>query len=293
MWILFALLTSLLYAVYYTFNQRCKLLPSLFMIYRGYFLSLLALPFVIIYTHTFPWPFYLIALFQGLTISYSDFKYFQAFHKFGAENVTSISPLTVMITFLFWLIIKPSTLIFYAHTPYRSLVILLSIGFIVLAASKYRVQSFGKKCLKFMAPILILSAFLNISNKMIMYYADDLLLPATLYRVCITGFIIGTVNLLVGLKHNISLKKILKVKNLKKGWFLILLALSMITINFSMHYAINPAYTSALIYLSVIWVMIINKVLTCLGHPLKYQSLSKKWILVLLLAAITLSIAAN
>jgi len=138
MWILFALLTSLLYALYYTFNQRCNLKPSLFMVYRGYFLSLLALPFVLMYAHTFPWQFYLIAIFQGLVISYSDLKYFQAFHKFGAENVTSITPLVVMITFIIWLIIKPSTIIFYAQTPHRSLVILLSIFLIVLAASKYQ-----------------------------------------------------------------------------------------------------------------------------------------------------------
>lgn len=292
MWIIFALLTSFLYASYYTCNQRCSLSPSLFMIYRGYFLSLLAFPFVLLYAHTFPWQFYLIAILQGLTISYSDFKYFQAFHKFGAENVTSITPLVVMITFILWLFIKPSTIIFYAHMPYRSLLILLSICLIVLAAMKYRTQTIGKNCLKFMIPILIISALLNISNKVIMYYADGHLLSATINRICITGFIIGTVNFIVGTKHNIRLKQILAHKNLKKSWFIILLGLSMITINFSMHYAINPAYTSALIYLSVIWVMLINKTLAFLGHPVKYQSLSKKWVFILLLATVILSITA-
>jgi len=125
-----------------------------------------------------------------------------------------------------------------------------------------------------------------------MYYADGFLLSATINRICITGFFIGTVNFIVGTKHNIRLKKFLALKNLKKGWFIILLGLSMITINFSMHYAINPAYTSALIYLSVIWVMLINKCLAFFGHPVKYKSLSKKWVFILLLAAIILSITA-
>lgn len=292
MWIIFALLTSLIYSIYYIFNQRCTLPPSLFMVYRGYYLGLLALPFVLIYAHTFPWQFYLIVILQGLTVSYSDLKYFQAFHKFGAENVTSITPLVVMITFLIWITFKPGAFTSYCQTPYRFLLIFASICLIVLAASKYRAQSFGKKCLKFMLPILFISALLNTSNKIIMYYADGFLLSATIHRVCFTGLIIGTVNLLVAKKH-LTAKQILNPQNLKKALFILLAALSMISINFSMHYAANPAYTSALIYLSVVWIMLINKILSCFGYPVKYQSLSKKWVFVLLIATTILSIVAS
>ena len=292
MWIFFALLTSLIYSIYYIFNQRCTLPSSLFMVYRGYYLGLLALPFVLIYAHTFSWPFYLIILLQGLIVSYSDLKYFQAFHKFGAENVTAVTPLVVMITFLIWLIFNPAVFSLYCQTPYRFLLIFASICLIVLAASKYRAQTFGKDCLKFMLPILFLSALINISNKVIMYYADGFLLSATIHRVCFTGMIIGTVNLIVGKKH-LTARQILDPQNLKKGLFILLAALSMMTINFSMHYATNPAYTSALIYLSVVWVMLINKILSYFGCPVKYQSLSKKWVFVLLIATTILSVVAN
>lgn len=104
--------------------------------------------------------------------------------------------------------------------------------------------------------------------------------------------IIGTVNLIVGKKH-LTVKQILDSENLKKGLFILLAALSMITINFSMYYATNPAYTSVLIYLSVVWIMLFNKTLSYFGYPVKYQSLSKKWVFILLIATTILSVVAN
>ena len=290
MWCFFALLASLTNAVYYLFNQNSRLRPSLFMVYRGFFLAIAATPFALFYLHIFPWQFYFIALLQGFMISYSDFRYFQAFQKFGAENVTSISPLTVIIMFFIWFLFKPDIIFSYLSTPMRSALIIASIVVIVISVMKYRAQAIGLECCRFLMPVLFVCALINISNKIIMQYADQHLLTATITRVALTGFVIGVINLFIGLRRDLKAKEIMALDSLKRGVYILLLALSMICLNFSMHYTENPAYTSAIIYLSVVWIILINKVRSFGGYKQPYQKLKKRWIFALLIATSVLSV---
>lgn len=290
MWLLFSLLTSLINAVYYICNQNSRLPPELFMIYRGYVLALAATPIALAMFHLFGWQFYFIASIQGLLISYTDLKYFQAFVKFGAQNVASITPLTVIITFFIWLIAEPNLIMVYAQNPLRSVVILFSIILIVISVIKYRAQPVGIECFRFLWPILILISIIDSSNKLIMQYADSNLLAATVTRVALTGWIIGSINLFLGLKHKLSISDVVSLKNIKQGLFVLLLALSMISLNFSMYYAQNPAYTTAVIYLSVVWIILINYFIK---NRQGYRQLLKKWIFVLLFATAVLSVAAK
>lgn len=293
MWLIFALITSLLYACYHLCNQLSSLKAEIFIIYRGILVALIATPFMLAYYHTFPWQFYAIVLFQGATISYMDYKYYQAFHKFGAENVNAIRPLNVLITFILWLIIRPSTLSLYFNAPYRALIIIVALMAIVYAGMKYHQQKIGRDSLKFVLPLLVLSSLIDMSNKVITEYSDGLLLPLTFHRVALTGWIIGIINLALNRKYLHNPRELINPKNICRGSFLILLVLSMITINFSMHYTTHPAYTSAITYLSVIWLVIINKYRTFIGKKSAYQPIALKWILFLLIAAITLSLATS
>lgn len=293
MWLIFALITSVLYAIYHICNQESKLKAEIFIIYRGFLPALVTTPLVIIYHYIFPWQFYAIILFQGLTISYMDYKYFQAFHKFGAENVNSIRPLTVMITFILWLIIEPSMVERYLANPLRSVIIIASLIGIIYAVMNYRQQKIGKQSLKFVLPLLLLSSLIDISNKTITEYAEGHLLALTFHRVALTGWIIGCVNLFLNRQQNIKLKELIDFKNIYRGSFILLLILSMITINFAMHYTVHPAYTSAVTYLSVIWIILINKFIAYSNKARKYQKIALKWILLLLFAAITLILETN
>lgn len=288
MWFIFALLTSLIYALYYICNQNSRLKAEIFIIYRGFLAALMATPLALIYYHVFPWQFYAIVLFQGLTVSYMDYKYFQAFHEFGAENVNSVKPLTVLIIFVLWLILKPSIIGDYMATPLRSAIILVALATIIFAVMKYRHQKIGKECLKKVFPLLFLSSIIDISNKLITEYNDGYLLALTFHRVALTGYIIGSVNLFINRRKDISFKELINPQNIYRGSFIILLVLSMITINLAMHYTPNPAYTTAVIYLSVVWIMLINKIQVLAGKKLIYQPIEKKWIFALLISSIVL-----
>ena len=292
MWFFFAVLTSLINAAYYICNQCSEIKANVFIIYRGFLTAIIASPLALIYPHIVPWQFYAIVIFQGISISYLDYKYFKAFHKFGAENVNAVQPLGIFIIFLVWLIIKPSMIDLYLATPIKSAIIILSLAGIVYAVMNYHQQHIGKQCLRELFPLLLLASLIDITNKLLMNYNDGDLLPITFHRVAFTGWIIGIINLFLNYKK-VSLKELIEWKNIRKGSFLILLVLSMILINITMYYAINPAYTTAIIYLSVVWIILANKLNQHFGKDMPYPHIAFKWIFLLLLSAITLLLATQ
>ena len=291
MWVIFGIITSLVSAFYYICNQECKLKPEVFMVYRGLLVAIAATPLALIYFYVFPWQFYAIAVFQGLSISYLDYKYFNAFHKFGAKNVNSTIPLSVFIIFFLWLILKPDTINLYLQTPIRSLIIVISLSLMVFVVTRYRQQKIGKSCLKEMFPLLCFSAVVDISNKFITDYSEGYLLILTFHRVAITGWIIGIINLFYN--RNINRHELFNIKNIRQSWFIILLLVSMILLNISMYYTPNPAYFSALLFLSVIWTVIINRVMILCGRNIPFVNIKLKWILLLLISSIIFVIATQ
>ena len=288
MWFIFAFLNSWIYAIYYLCNQNSKLTPQQFIIYRGFIAAFAATPFMLLYPSVFPLMFYIIVLFQGIIISYMDRKYFEAFRRFGAENVNAIRPLTVAITFISWLLIDPTVFFAYLETPYRTSIISLSIMVIIISVIKYRGHAVGLSCFQKVFPLLLLSSLVDMSNKLIMDYTNGHLYIAAIYRVGLTGWIIGFINLFTNCKNKTDYIQIFKLKNLVKGLFILWLVLSMVILNLAMFYTSHPAYCSAVFYLSVVWIVLINKINNLRGKVGPYQSLDKKWIFSLLFATIIL-----
>lgn len=293
MWVIFGIVTSLIGAIYCICSQNSKLKPEIFMIYRGFLVALISTPLALLYFHIFPWQFYAISLFQGISISYSDYKYYNAYHKFGAENVNAIDPLKVFIIFILWIAVSPSIIYTYIKFPIRSFIILLSIIAMVYAVTQYHKQKIGKSCLKEMFPLLCLAAVVDISNKFITEYSEGYLLTLTFHRVALTGYIIGFTNLFFNRRKIQCFNELLNIKNIQRSWFIILLVLSMIFINLSMHYTPHPAYISAILFLSMIWIVCINRIMVLCGKNIPYSNIRLKWIFLLLFAAITLIIATN
>ena len=294
MWAIFAVVVGILNAIYYICNQNSKLNSTLFMLYRGFITALFVVPALFFFPPNFQWQYFLIVIMQGFAISYFDLKYFQAFQKYGAETVCSIRPLIVLLTFMAWLIIKPYMIEYYMGMPLRSIFIILSIITIVYATIKYCYQPVGMKCLVDVFPILVISTINDIFNKILMHYTNDNLFAGSLWRVFIDGCVIGLVNIYIVRRHNIKLREVINPDNIKKGMVVLFLALSMIGYSLSFYYAENPAYTSAIVYASVIWVMLINKIMVKLGLKIKgYQRIAKKWIFTLLIASIILIVMTS
>ena len=290
MWFIFALATSICAACYYICNQNCKLSPGIFIVYRGFIAALAVLPFAVFIVPNFAWPFFLIATLQGVAVSYLDYNIYKLFRKYGAEAVSSIQPLSVLVTFVLWLIIRPSLLFLYMENLWRFAIIVLCISSIVYAVMKYRRQPFVFACLRQMLPLLLICSFIDITNKLIMEYTNNHLWQASLYRVLIVSSVVGFINLGFSLKQGVKLKTLLKKENIIAAWFVLLQPFSMMLINFSAHFAENPAYSSVVVYLSVVWILLFNKICQFFGRPQNYKQIEKKWIILLLAATMILII---
>ena len=293
MWFIYALAASFCSAFYYICNQNSILNPKLFIIYRGFIPVFLILPITLFMPPNFQWPFFLIATIQGFAVSYLDYKIYKLFQKYGAETVSSIQPLSVLITFVFWLVIRPSLLVVYMENLWNFSLIVLSILAIVYSVMKYRQQTFVLACLHDMVPLLLIFSLIDITNKLIMEYANHNLLAATIYRVLIVSSIVGLVNLGTGLQRDLKITDLFKKENISAAWFTLLIPISMILVNFSALYADNPAYTSAVIYLSVIWILLLNKISRYFSLPTNYKPIGRKWIILLVIATMTLIITTS
>ena len=135
--------------------------------------------------------------------------------------MNAILPLTVVITFFAWLLIDPALFLAYLKTPIRSIMIILTILVIIISVIKYRGQALGFKCFKYVFPLLLLSSLIDMSNKLIMNYADDILYVAALHRVALTGWIIGFLNLFSNRKEE-NILQVFQPKNLIQGSFILL-----------------------------------------------------------------------
>lgn len=290
MWFIYALATSICAAVYYICNQNCKLSPHLFIIYRGFIPALIILPITLFLSPNFEWPFFLIAILQGFGVSYLDYHIYKLFQKYGAESVASVQPLSVLITFVFWLLIRPSLLVTYMENMWHFALIVLAVLCIVYAVMKYRQQPFVLSCLRDMIPLLLIFSLIDVTNKLIMEYTNNHLLAATIYRVLIVSAMVGFVNLGVGFRCGIKASDLFKKENISATWFFLFIPISMMLINFSAFHADNPAYASAVIYMSVIWILLFNKILQYFGFSTKGDPIAKRWIVLLVVATMLLII---
>lgn len=293
MWILFALVASIVNAIYYICNQNIRLKPSIFMVYRGGIIALIAMPFCFLYNPISAWQFYAIAILQGIIVAYNDLKSFKANQKYGAETVCSIVPINVGLTFIIWCFIEPIIILQYAKSPLRSIFIILALMGIIYALSKYRHVKITKEAFFFLLPAMLCGSLVAIFNKTIMNYAEDSLLGLCIWRVFISSLSIWFIYMYIYIKRKNKIRELLNSKNLKRCWFFIFMPISMICRNMAMFYADNPSYVSALVQISLLWVMLFNRCLYFIPYKRMCMKMEKKWAFLILISVMVLILATK
>lgn len=293
MWVLYALGASIVNAIYYIFNQNVRLQPSVFMIYRGIVVALIVLPVCLLYKPIEAWQFYAISIVQGLIISYNDLKSLKGHKKYGAENIGSVGPLSVAFVFFFWCLLEPLIILKYCQTPIKTFFILLSLSGIIYALMQYRKVKITKEVFMYMLPVILLSAIISILNKKIMYYAEDSLYGLCYWRIFITSMVVGCIHTIIYAVKKQPLPDLIKKENLSKTIFFILMPASMLFRNMAMYYTENPSYVSAIVYTSLLWLMVINRSFRFIHFKRIYLQMEKKWALLMLASVIMLILATN
>ncbi|MCQ2965421.1 MAG: hypothetical protein MJ250_01620 [Alphaproteobacteria bacterium] len=291
MWIFYTILTSWINCAYFFGNQISKITPNVFMFYRGIIPALilsLFLPWVNFITS---WQFYLACVFQGIIVSFIDYRQFRAIRIWGAERVSSIYPFCLGFVFIFWLILKPSDIAKYSEDPLRMIGIIGSLIGIFFSVFSYSKSNKNKQALQYLFPLILASALCDAMNKFCMSYTakDDLISGSILY-IIIQSTIIAIVNLVLYKKNNGQVSDFYKWKNVKYSPIIILNILAGIFKNFAMYNTPNPSYVTALLYLSIIWIMLIAYILTHFGIKCRHNDLPPYKVLLLVISTVALAI---
>lgn len=293
MWVIFAITASIVNAIYYICNQNIRLKPLDFMIYRGGVVALMVAPILLFYEPIRAWQFYAIAITQGIITAYSDLKSFKANRKYGAETVASIVPMNVSFTFVIWCVIEPIIILQYAESPLRSLLIVMAISGIVYALTKYRRVKITKEAFIYLSPVIICGSFIAIFNKTIMSYAQTSLWGLCFWRIFVTSTVVWIIHSFIYIRRKNKIGKLLNKDNLSKCWIFAFMPVSMLCRNMAMFYADNPSYVSALVQISLIWVMFFNRYLCFIPFKKMCMKMEKKWALLMLVSVIVLILATQ
>jgi len=293
MWVIFAVIASIVNAVYYICNQNVRLNPSIFMMYRGGIVALMVLPILLFYEPIGAWQFYAIAILQGIITAHNDLKSFKANRRYGAETVCSIIPVNVGFTFFIWCFIEPMIILQYAKSPLKSLFIIIAISGIIYALSKYRHVKISKDAFIALLPVIILGSFISIFNKTIMNYAESSLLGLCFWRIFITSSVVFIIHVYIHIRRKKRLKELFNKHNLSRCWIFVFMPASMLCRNMAMFYAENPSYVAALVQISLLWVMLFNRYLYFIPGKKICMQMNKKWALLMLLSVIVLILATK
>lgn len=293
MWAVFALLTSFFNAAYFLLNQKMAMKASLFMVYRGWAVFFMLLPFAGLFTPVSHWEFYALCTLQGALIAFVDGKFFVALRRWGAEVATSLQPFSIGITFVLWLIISPSTILVYLREPLVALLIVAAMAGIVVSVRLFNRSPISMQALKFLVLTLTVGAFCDIVNKKVMNYGQGDLVSASYFYVLLIALVAGAINLVVYLRDNGSLKKAVAAENIKYLPVFVLLIGRNVSKNFAMFYALNPSYVAALMYIYILWIALFNLLKARLTPNVPYNRMNVKAALLLLTSAIVLILASG
>lgn len=293
MWVLFALMASIVNAIYYIGNQNIRLQPSVFMIYRGIVVALMAFPFLFFYDVIGAWQFYVIAVFQGCITAYNDFATLKANRKYGAETVNSITPMNVGLIFMIWCLIEPVILLKYLESPIKSIMIVLSMCGIVFALMQYRKVKMTKEAFVYLLPIMFLGAMISIFNKTIMAYAADSLYGLCFWRIFVSSLTVGIIHIVVYATRKRPFKVLFEKENLIRVWIFIFMPISMLCRNMAMFGAENPSYVTSIVQTSLLWIMFFNRYVNFIEFKKVCMKMEKKWAFLMLVSVIVLILATN
>ncbi|OPZ77503.1 MAG: hypothetical protein BWY78_00986 [Alphaproteobacteria bacterium ADurb.Bin438] len=294
-WWFFALMTSFVCSIFAYSNQIFKMHGLLLMLYRGLLVAFISIPFVLLRKPISEPYFYVFCFLQGLVVAFNDNRLFRAAKAFGAEVSSIFQPLAISLIFIMWLILTPSLFFTYISEPLKFLGIILCLAGVIYSIISLRKAKVSKIAFMFLLPALFALSVSDILNKMSMKYGKEDLITAIIYYSFITGLVSGLCNLFFYIKKKQKISNVFKRKNFINGALLsIIITLTVILKNISMHLASNPAYVSAIILLYPLWIVFGNNAYSYFkAKKTGYKKVNFKIVSLLLSSIIALVLISN
>jgi len=295
LWWLVSIFASFVFGMYIFANQVFQLKGSLVMIYRGLGTAIVMLPFAFFVTPLDIPVFYGMCIFQGLVIAYFDNRMFNAARLFGAEITSVIQPLSVVLVFFTWFLIKPQQLFDLAQNPLKLVLTIVSIICIVISVWHLKKSRINKAALTFLLPALLLVTIIDLGGKILMDMGSADIFSSIFYYSLITSIVAGSANAVAFFKQGNKISEVLLPRNIVcAGIPIVVLILSMYSFkNYSLYLAENPGYVMAIIYSYPIWILLANNLYSAYFNHKVYAKINKATVVMMVLSIIALVCAVQ
>ncbi len=292
-WYLIALLASFVVALYVYVNQFLKLDANVAMVYRGAFLAVVLLPFIFLFEPIANPYFYVYCFVQGFLLYAIDSRVFKLSRDKGAELTSLYQPLSIVAIFLVWIMLKPAKI---SEMLGDKLVFGLEILCLILisyATIKIKNAKASKGSLPLILPLIILAIIIDTMNKLTMDMGGENLASTVYYYNLVTAIVVGVCSVFNYRKEKIEFNFFAK-KSLAAGFTIMVVLFALIVVkNVAMFYTPNPAYVSAIMGVTPLWIVGINFVLLRMGAIQTPKTIDLKWTVLLVVGVSLMILLAN
>ena len=266
-WHFGGVLMGMMQAAFFLVNSHFRVEPRLLMIWRGFGMALLMLPFLLFFRHELPEDplFYAASISVGIAAGGFDRLIFQSALRFGAGVTSRLASLSVPVTFIFWLILHPESIHLIMAKQYFWL-LPLAFGGMILSVLMMGRDPVGRTAFISLIPLYFLSATLDVLNKTAMSHGGQTVAMYVCYIFLVSLFC-GFVTLLwptrggAGAKLN---RATLFAPTVWRGGASVVavVTLFMIAKSTSLADAPNPGFVMALGLMAPFWVMAYNRLMS-------------------------------
>jgi hypothetical protein len=259
-WWLYAFITSVFAAIYYTINQYANLPGYTLVFWRG-FIPLITLTPLLFFLE---WPnnhtFYIATITTSLIVTYTDARVLQGVAIFGGGVSLRMKPFSVWLIFLLWFCTHADHRNDLLSDPLKFICILMTLCVGAYAASNLRKCNISNKAFFYFLPIILSSALIDVLNKTAMDHSG--LMSGVIIYAWIQALIISVFTAAHHvINKNLLVKDIFNSKTVLTGIFLGLCVVVMnISKNIAMSYTVNPAYVTAIVFIAPFWVSLFYKI---------------------------------
>lgn len=170
-WWLPALIYSFAGASSALLNEYFKLDGLKLTFWRGLIPTLALTPVIFTITPPSSPIFYLATAISSTLAVYIDTRVFNTAAQFGAGVMSRLKPVSIWLIFIFWLSINPSQIIELITDWHKSIVILIALSIMVVAAMSLKSCRISRAAFIYLLPALLLGVLINISNKVAMSHS--------------------------------------------------------------------------------------------------------------------------
>ncbi|GEM_PF-1064236 len=266
LWVVFTLFSSWMYCIQSELNKRFKINGFKLNTLRALFSACMMVPLI----PFMEWPqvpaYYLVIILEGAISAVGMMVQYNLAARHNGRIANLHQPISIMLTFVFWLIWDQSQRLLLIENPDKAIGILIAFVIFISSLQFIRKNDIGLQILMSVIPVAVLYALMSVIGKIAME-SGETLLPIALNFVFLSNISMFLISLPVFLsqrmnrpKRNITLFKIDGHLFKAASSIAFFHTFSWVLISLAIILTPNPAYPGFIGGLAPVWFMIYYKI---------------------------------